>query len=93
VKHFLVERDRIGLRKITVYEDGGEAYEAFTERERELYPWRTGFSTSQHPEVVLLGADSLSACIATHSSWFDESADPMDLFQPALSSHEGRDDA
>lgn len=90
MKHFLVERDRKGLRKITVYEDGGEAYEAFSERERELFPWRSGASTSKHPEVVLLGADSLSACIATHSAWFDESADPMDLFQPALKGDEAK---
>ncbi len=72
IKHYLVERGPEGVRRIDVFNHGGEAMKAYTDREHTL-----GVGVI---EVCLFGADSLLTLCRTHASWLaPETIDPWNL--------------
>ncbi len=61
-EHFLVWRDKDGLRKIEVFLDRSEAVAAY-----DFHEWRTFADSSI--EVRLFSADSLATLCRAHASW------------------------
>lgn len=69
LRHFLVVRCNGKLSEVQVYDTDREALEAYEQMEAGL-PLTEAITGPS--ECVLLGADCLSTCIATHGNWFDE---------------------
>lgn len=71
---FLVERNIRGqLASITAYDDPDTAMAAYADAE------------FGNLDCVLLGADRLATCIATHGNWFDEPSGLDEAIGAALS--------
>lgn len=72
-KHWLVHRDKDGLRRIEVFEadEQDEALRKYEQTEKD-YEWlnRHGVPENQPHDCCLFGADSLATLVKTHASWF-----------------------
>lgn len=66
-KHYLVWRDRDGLRRIEVYKDQALALEQYELAEWRIFTMLEGKDGDL--EVCLFGADSLATLCRTHASW------------------------
>ena len=72
IRQFLVTRRDGKLARVEAFDDPDAALRAY--HEVECYEMRR---TELRQESVLLGADRLATCIATHGNWFDEPLDPL----------------
>lgn len=90
IRHFLVVKRFGRLESVQVYDDIDEANRAYTKAEREC-GWITAIPGEDPApaDCVLLGADRLATCIATHGVWFDEPS-RLDEFLPAPHAQEDR---
>lgn len=76
LRHFIVWRYHGKLDRVVVFDDSAQAVREYEVAESVL---------GNGEECVLLGADRLATCIATHGNWFDEPCD-LDEYIPTSES-------